>query len=129
MFIPYIWHKGAEAWEGQPAPAGLTLHVGTALVLTAGKLTKATGTTKPEFICMQEVASTVADQLIHVERVREETVYETELSVASSAIAVGGKYTIATDGEKITSTTTDGVAEVVSFDGTAAGDKVRVRFR
>lgn len=128
MFIPHIWHKGAEPWELKPAAAGLTLHAGTALVLTGGKLAKATGATKPLFICMQDCAATVADQLIHVERVRPETVYETELSAASTSIAAGNKYTIDTTGEMITATTTDGVAEVVNFDGTAIGSKVRVRF-
>lgn len=128
MFKPHIWHKGAEPWEGQPASAGMTLHVGTALVLTDGVLAKATGATKPEFICMQEAELTQVGQMIHVERVREETVYETELSVASADIAAGEAYTIDADGENITATT-GGSAEVVNYDGAEAGDKVRVRFR
>ena len=128
MFIPHIWHKGAEAWEGKPAGGALELKVGHALVLSDGKLAKATGTAKPEFICMQDVAQTEEDQMIHVERVREETVYETELSVASADIAVGAKYTIDGNGEKLTATT-GGSCEVVNFDGTEAGDKVRIRFR
>jgi hypothetical protein len=41
---------------------------------------------------------------------------------------VGTKYTIAADGEMITATTESGVAEVMSYDGTAMGSKVRVRF-
>ena len=128
MFIPHIWHKGVEPWEIQPETAGLTLKVGHALALSGGKLVLAKGTTKPEFICMEDAAATTADQMIHVERVRAETVYETELSVASASIAAGTKYTIDTAGEKITATTDSGVAEVVDYDGTAAGDKVRVRF-
>ena len=128
MFIPHIWNKGAEPWEGKPAAAGMTLKVGTALTMDGGVLAKATGETKPEFICMQDVAKTTSGQMIHVERVREETVYETELSVASAAIAVGESYTIDANGEMITATT-GGAAEVVSFDGKEAGDKVRIRFR
>ncbi len=128
MFIPHIWHKGAEPWEGHPAAGALALEVGTALVLTSGKLAKATGTKRPEFICMQKVEQTTDGQLVHVERVREETVYETELSVASASIAKGAKYTIDTTGGMITATTDSGVAEVVDYDGTTAGSKVRVRF-
>ena len=128
MFIPHIWHKGAEPWEGYPAGGALELKVGHALVLTDGMLAKATGDTKPEFICMQDVEETTEGQLIHVERIREETVYETELSVASASIAKGQKYTMDANGEKITATT-GGPCEVVNFDGTEAGDKVRIRFR
>ena len=102
MFIPHIWHKGAEPWEGKPAASGLALEIGTALVMASGKLAKATGTKKPEYICMQKVDATADGQLIHVERVREETVYETELSVASASIARGNKYTIDTTGGMIT---------------------------
>lgn len=128
MFIPHIWHKGVEPWELMPATAALSLQVGHALALSGGKLVKATGTTKPEFICMEDAAATKAGQMIHVERVRHETVYETELSVQSASIAVGAKYTIDAAGEKITATDTGGIAEVVNYDGTAAGAKVRVRF-
>lgn len=128
MFIPHIWNKGAEPWEGVPAASGLALDVGTALVMASGKLAKATGAKKPEFICMQKVDATADGQLIHVERVKPETVYETELSVASTGIARGNKYTLDTTGGMITATTDSGVAEVVDFDGTTAGSKVRVRF-
>lgn len=129
MFIPEIWHNSeSEPWELQPAANGLTLHVGTALAFASGNLAKATGGTKPEFICMEDVTTSKAGQKIHVERVRPETVYETVLSVASASIARGNKYTIDATGEKLTATTDSGVAEVVNFDGTAAGNKVRVRF-
>lgn len=128
MFIPAVWHKESEPWEVQPAANGLAAEVGMALAFSGGNLTKATGTTKPEYICMEKVTTTAAGQMIHVERVRPETVYETELSTASSSIAVGTKYTIDSTAGKVTATATDGVAEVVSYEGKAAGDKVRVRF-
>lgn len=128
MFYPHKWQNQSEAWELQPAKSGLTLEPGVALALSGGMLQKATGATAPTHICMEQVTTTVAGQMIHVERVRPETEYETELSVASASIAVGNKYTLDTAGEKITATTDSGVATVTSFDGTAAGDKVRVRF-
>lgn len=55
--------------------------------------------------------------------------FETALSVAATGIKVGGKHTIDTTGSLITATTTDGVAEVVTFDGTAAGSRVVVRLK
>lgn len=128
MFIPFMWHNESEPWEKLPAAASLTLQVGTALTDADGNLAIATGENKPTHICMEDVTTTEAGQKIHVERVRPETVYETELSAASAAIAVGKKYTLDTSGEAITATDTGGVAQVVSFDGTAKGDKVRVRF-
>ena len=128
MFIPHKWLNQSEPWEKKPAANGLTLHVGTALAFSSGNLAKATGDTKPEYICMEEVTTTEAGQMVHVERVRPETEYETELSAAATGIKVGGKHTIDANGEMITATTDSGVAEVMSFDGTAAGSKVCVRF-
>ena len=127
MFIPHMWHMESEPWETLPAPNGTEFKVGQALVIEGGELKKATGTDKPTHVCMEDVTTTEDGQKIHVERVREATVYETELSVVSAAIAEGEKYTIDENGEKITATT-GGTAEVVSFDGTEAGDKVRIRF-
>ena len=127
MFIPFMWHKESEPWETVPAPAGLTLHVGTALTNEGGTLQIAAGAVKPTHICMEEVEKTEDGQKVHAERVRMETIYETELSAASADIAAGAKYIIDAAGEKLTATTGEN-AEVVSFDGTEAGDKVRVRF-
>lgn len=127
MFIPYMWHNESEPWEKAPATTGANYVVGQALVLTAGKLATAAGAVKPKFICMEDVTGAAADQMIHVEPVRGETIYETELSVQSASIAIGAAYTIDSTGKMITATGS-GVAEVVSFDGTAAGSKVRVKF-
>lgn len=129
MFLPYSYDKAKpDHFEYKPVAGSLSIKVGTALAFSSGKLTIASGTTKPEYISMTEIASTVAGEDIAVIRVGDDTVYETELSVASSGIALGAKYTIDANGEKITATTTSGVAEVVSYDGTATGSKVRVRF-
>ena len=128
MFFPHKWQNQSEPWELQPVKNGLALEPGVAMAYSGGVLTKATGATAPTHICMEKVENTETGQMIHVERVRPETEYETELSVASASIAVGGKYTIDANGEKITATTESGVATVTSFDGTAAGSKVRVRF-
>lgn len=129
MILPYSYDKAKpDHFEYKPVTGSLSIKVGTALAFSGGKLAIATGTTKPEYISMTEIASTTDGEDIAVIRVSDDTVYETELAVASSAIALGAKYTLDTNGEKITATTTNGVAEVVAFEGKAAGDKVRVRF-
>lgn len=129
MILPYSYDKAKpDHFEYKPVTGSLSIKVGTALAFSGGKLAIAAGTTKPEYISMTEIASTTDGEDIAVIRVSDDTVYETELSVASSAIALGAKYTLDTNGEKITATTTNGVAEVVAFEGKAAGDKVRVRF-
>lgn len=129
MILPYSYDKAKpDHFEYKPITGSLSIKVGTALAFSGGKLAIATGTTKPEYISMTEIASTTDGEDIAVIRVSDDTVYETELAVASSAIALGAKYTLDTNGEKITATTTNGVAEVVAFEGKAAGDKVRVRF-
>ena len=49
-------------------------------------------------------------------------------SAAATAVTLGQKVTINTDGLSVTATTTSGVAEVVYMDGTASGSMCRVRF-
>ena len=128
MIIPHKYlHSAPDSWEALPVTAGLNVNVGTALTVTGGKLVKAGTTTKPTYISMQK-ATTKEGQSLHVQRVRPETIYETQLSEASASIAVGKKYTLDAAAEKITATEASGVATVVDFDGTEAGSRVRVRF-
>ena len=128
-FIPHVYDKGMpDAFEYLEVTASETIVLGEALKLSSGKLTKCSGTTKPEFIAMQAVTSAPSGTRIPVIRVSDDTVYETTLQAEYSAIAKGLKQTIHTDGLQITTTTTSGVAEIIDWDGTAAGSKVRVRF-
>lgn len=128
-FIPHSYDKGLpDAWEYLEVTASETIAMGEALKLASGKLTKCSGTTKPEFIAMQAVASAPAGTRIPVIRVSDDTVYETQLQAEYAAIAKGAKVTIHTDGLQITTTTTSGVFEILDWDGTAAGSKVRGRF-
>lgn len=129
MFIPYKTDDGrVPAWEYLPASA-ITPKVGLALVLTSGQLAKASGTTKPTYICMTEKdAAVTAGEIIPVVRVNADMILETTFSAAATSVVPGAKVTVATDGMQVTGTTTDGIAEVVELDGTTAGSKVRVRF-
>lgn len=111
-------------------PAGaITPKVGMALVQSSGNLAVASGTTKPTYIsmCDRETAVT-SGELIPVIRVEDGMILGTELSAAGTSLKLGGKVTIATDGLRVTATTTDGVAEIVAMNGTAVGDEVLVRF-
>ena len=108
----------------------ITPSAGAAMVLSSGKLALATGTTKPTYICArQDSAARTAGDLIPVFRIESDMIFETNFSVAATAVKVGDKVTLhATDGAQVTATTTNGVAEVVSMDGTTAGSVCRVRF-
>ena len=53
-FIPKFYHDGAvDSWVHFPAAVG-EYHIGMALTQTSGNLTKASGATKPTYICMAE---------------------------------------------------------------------------
>ena len=115
------------SWEYLPAGA-ITPVVGMALYQNAGNLALASGTTNPTFISMTErEAALTAGDIIPVVRISEDIIWETEWSAAATSVKQGQKVTIAADGLRVTATTTGGVAQVVDMDGTAIGDKVRVR--
>ena len=127
-FIPAYKHETAPVpFEYYPAGAIQNLEPGTLLYLNAGKLAVAGGTTKPQFIA-HHTGTTVANQIIAVEKIKESTIYETTCSAAFTSINVGNKVTTATNGLTVTATTDSGIATVVGFDGTAIGSKVLVRF-
>lgn len=111
-------------------PAGtITPKVGMMLTLTSGLLAVASGTTKPTYMSMCErQTECTSGELIPVIRVLPDTRFETTFNASASSIKPGNKVTLSTDGQQVTATTTDGVAEVVEMDGTASGSAVRVRF-
>lgn len=116
-------------FEKYPCSA-ITPKNGMAMILASGKLAIATGTNKPEFICVEEHASAVSSgDLVTVVRVDPDTEYETTLSASGASLNLGDKVTLhASNGLQVTATTTSGVAEIVYMDGTASGSMVRVRF-
>ena len=121
--------------DGHVAPfiklpcTAITPKNGMLMALSEGKLAKATGSTVPEFLCVEEHGSAVsAGDLVTVVRVEPDTDYETVFSAAGSGLALGDKVTLATDALRVTATTTDGVAKIVGMTGTASGDTVIVRF-
>lgn len=129
-FQPYKRNSLTDALEYLPVTGAEAVSFGEALVLSSGKLTKCGATAKPTYIAMGACtgAEATAGALIPALRVSKEITYETKLSADSASIAKGTSYTLASDGLGITATTTNGVAEVVDWDGKSSGDKVRVRF-
>lgn len=126
------------AWEYLPVSA-ITPKVGMALTQTSGNLAIATAGTAPTYISMVEKdAACTAGDVIPVIRVSKDMIFETTFSAAATSLNIGDKVTLhASNGLQITasktenganSTTINGVAEIVSMDGTAIGDTVRVRF-
>lgn len=112
-------------------PCGaITPQVGMALVQTGGNLAIATGTNKPTYISMiEKETACAAGDVIPVIRVQPDMIFETTFSAAATSVKLGSKVTLhASSGMQVTATTDSGVAEVVSMDGTAAGDTCRVRF-
>lgn len=100
--------------------------IGEALVLSSGTVTKAGATAVPEYICAEKKTAVTGDT-VSCYLVEHNQEYETELS-ASGTVTPGVKYTLASDGLRVTATSTSGVAEVVQAFGTASGSKVLVRF-
>ena len=111
------------------AKASEAIEYGEALVLTAGKLTKASGTTAPTHIAMAVKAAADADRRMPTCRIEPNQVYAVPVTAAPTSLVPGAKVTIHTDGLQVTATTTDGVAKVVDLNGAKAiGDEIIVRF-
>ena len=129
MFLIHSIDDGRNAPLEQLPAGAITPKVGLALTQTDGLLAVASGTTKPSYICMAQRAAAVASgTVIPVIRVGSDMIFETVFSASASSIKLGNKVTIASDGLRVTATTTSGVAEVVGMDGSASGSTVRVRF-
>ena len=108
-----------------PAAAG-TYNVGDVAVLTNGYITKASGSTKPEYVLAFKGTVASGDS-VAVNPIYADMEFDTELS-ASGALKIGDKVTINSDSDKVTATTANGVATIVSLAGTASGNAVTVKF-
>ncbi len=126
-FIPKFYHDGAvDSFVHFPAAAG-EYHIGMALTQTSGNLTKASGSTKPTYICMFEGTAENAGDAIAAIPVDESTEFEVVLTAAVSGLAAGTRANISTDGMSLVAGES-GVFRVVSASGAAIGDVVVGRF-
>ena len=108
-----------------PAAAG-TYKVGDVAVLTNGYITKASGSTKPEYVLAFK-GTVASGDIVAVNPIYADMEFDTTLS-ASGALKIGDKVTINSDSDKVTATTANGVATIVSLAGTASGSAVTVKF-
>lgn len=102
--------------ESLPTTAGETYKEGEALVLSSGKLTKASGTTKPTHISLADYTAPASDNKnLPCYRIASNMVFEVPVtfSETAKAITVGSKLTVAADGLGVTDTATGGVVTVV----------------
>lgn len=120
-FMIYSTEDGRiPAWEYYDA-TGLTPKVGQALKLSSGKLVSGASEAKPQFVCMREQATAVAegDAPIPVIAVNNGMILE----MAGTA-TVGATVKVATDGMSVTADSA-GKGVVVAVPATGV---VRVRF-
>lgn len=109
MFKIAKMHTGKQRpMEYYEITADEEVKMGEALVLSDGKLTKASDVV--EFIALAEGVN----KTIPVVRVMEEDEFETEFNADAAAVNVGDKVTLAGDGLKVTATTADGIFTVVT---------------
>ena len=116
---------GTDPLVALAADTATAYKIGMALKLSGGKAALAAGTDAPSYICVQEGSG--LDQVAAI-RVQRSSTYKTELTAAGTTLKPGDKVTISGDGMGVTATTTGGVAEIVTLDGTAVGDGAEVRF-
>lgn len=128
-FAPYDYKNGhPDPWVYMETSAIGAIHVGTALVLSNGKLAKCTGTSQPDYISMYD-GTVASGDIIPVIKVTENTRFLTTFAASATSIKVGNRVTIHTDGEQVTATTTGGVAQVDEIRGAgASGSEVIVFF-
>ena len=128
MFVPYSHDKGVQQpWEYLSAAAG-AYQVGQLLDVTGGKLVAidAAKTTTPSYVCMAKKTVENAE-LLPVQRICKDVIYETHLSAEAAAATVGTKLQVSAGGLEADGAAA-GTFEVVSIEGTEAGSAVRGRF-
>lgn len=124
MFIPIKSDNGAVLpWEYLAAEAG-TYKAGQLLNVDAStghvEPISTEQTTTPPYLCMADVTVADAGTPIPVTRVSKDHIYETTLAAAASGTVTGSKLQVASGG--LQATAGAGTFEVVSLDGTEAGD-------
>lgn len=130
-FIPYSNSDGrVPPWKYLPATGSTKPDIGLALVLSSGKLAKASGTTKPTYICMMEApAAVAAGTLIPVIEVEPDMIFECKNQASLNGVNIGQAVTIHSDGLQVTGTTSSGVATIVEKTaGSGTGNPTRVKF-
>lgn len=128
MFFPHKSDAGAVLpWEYMPAAEG-TYQAGQLLNAKDGTLNpiSAASTTTPGYLCMANVTVT-AGQVVPVTRVKNDVIYETQLSAEAADAAAGVKLQVSAGGLQVDAGAA-GTFEVCDIEDTAAGSVVHGRF-
>ena len=115
-----------------PSNAGIRYTIGEALILSAGRLTRCGATTKPTFMCCEDISTpSSGSRDVLVEPITADMIFEVPFSEDPTNLTVGSMVTLdSTTGKQITATTSSGVATIFDMAGaTKAGDKCLVYFR
>ena len=128
--MSFTLHKSDNSsvlpWEYIPGTEG-SYQAGQLVNVVNGQLAPITAdqTTTPPYLCMADVALP-AGELLPVSRVNRDCIYETTLAAAAASAAVGAKLQVAAGG--LEAKAGAGTFEIVSLDGTEAGDAARGRW-
>lgn len=127
----FSWHKGKTPIQKElPATAAVSYKLGDALAYGSdGSVVKATGATKPEFICASKDFTAKDGDFVVGQVIEEDMEFKTVFSAAATSIKLGNKVTIGANGDTVTATTASGVAEVIEMSGTANGSECIVKFK
>ena len=132
MFSLYRNQNGEnfEKYVSLPTTASETYTIGEALVLSSGKVTKCGATAVPTHIAGCSYAAPASGmQPIPCIPIQKSFELITTAYADPSALNIGDKVTLHTDGLQVTATTTSGVAEIVNKLGAAAaGAQLVVKF-
>ena len=120
--------KATEPFHEVPATAGEGYVPGEALTLADGKSTKCTGAVTPGYICQSKLDKAVEGDVVLVSLVNPQQELEAPLEADGTALKIGDRVTVGSDGLSVTSTTTEEGFLITNILGTAAGDKVRGYF-
>ena len=111
--------------------SSVSYKVGTALILTNGRLGNASATDKPQYIAAESAAAGERATLVCYP-VTPNMIFEVEVAGQPGMVKPGTKVTLSVNGgfaDMVSTTTTDGVATVIDTRGaTAIGDKILVKF-
>ena len=111
--------------------SNISVKAGEALILDDGEVAPCPSSVTPSYIAFADADESAETVVCYP--VSKDMIFETTVNANPSALLVGYKVTIGQDDDGcsvcVTSTTTSGVATIVSLDGaTQAGDKVTVKF-
>lgn len=126
-FKPYAYGTGnSDGYEYFAVPVGFTPKLGQTLGMKDGELGTAAVADMPKYICMTEVKNGSPEELAAI-RVKETTRFATTFAEDGSAVNVGDRLQITTDGMEVNATT-GGVFEVVEIKSPEVGGEVIGRF-